>query len=188
MPTVETPEIFTDLDGYAWAKPSILKLYDKGIVSGLADRIFSPDGKTTREQFVKMYVALIGAEAEEAEEGIFSDVDANAWYAPYLQTAKQLGITEGMPDGSFGVGSNISRQDAMVMLARGLEAKGIALTKTRDISFIDEDDVADYAKEAVKTMSEAGIISGDDTGAFRPNDVCSRAEAAVIFAKVSDLI
>lgn len=185
-PATET-ETFHDLAGYDWAKDAIETLYEKNIVNGVGGGQFQPAGQTTREQFVKMFVQLAGAEALVADQS-FSDVDSNAWYASYLTTAKQMGIIEGRPDGSFGVGEPISRQDVMVMLQRGLEAMQVAVPEGTPVAFTDQADTAAYAAQAVEQLSAAGIVVGDDTGAFRPNDTCSRAEAAVIFSRVLALL
>lgn len=185
-PATET-ELFSDLAGYDWAADAIATLYEKNIIAGVGDGQFQPAGQTTREQFVKMFVQLSGVTLLEGGQS-FDDVDAGAWYAPYLATAKQMGIIEGRPDGSFGVGEPISRQDVMVMLQRGLEAMQVAVPEGTPVAFTDQADTAAYAAQAVEQLSAAGIVVGDDTGAFRPNDTCSRAEAAVIFSRVLALL
>lgn len=187
QPPIAETETFHDLAGYDWAKDAIETLYGKNIVNGVGSGQFQPAGQTTREQFVKMFVQLAGAEVLVADQS-FSDVDSNAWYASYLTTAKQMGIIEGRPDGSFGVGEPITRQDVMVMLKRGLEAMQVIIPEGTPVAFTDQADTAAYAVQAVEQLSAAGIVVGDDTGAFRPNDTCSRAETAVIFSRVLALL
>ena len=66
------------------------------------------------------------------------------------------------------------------MLVRAAEAAGITLSEGAQTAFSDESAVADYALEAVKTMSAAGIINGFDDGEFKPADNATRAQAAVV--------
>ena len=42
--------------------------------------------------------------------------------------------------------------------------------------------------EAIKKVSDAGYMIGDDLGNFRPNDPLTRAEAATIIARLLDRI
>lgn len=182
-----TQQIFSDMNGYEWAKDAVEALYAKKIINGVGDGRFEPAGQTTREQFVKMFVLLVQAELLPADHS-FIDVDAVQWYATYLTTAKSMGIIEGKPDGSFGVGENITRQDVMVMLKRGLDTLQITLPESDAPVFQDAEEIAPYAEEAVRELSAAGIIQGDDNGTFRPNDFCSRAEAAVLLSRVLALL
>ena len=52
------------------------------------------------------------------------------------------------------------------------------LSDTED--FRDAQNVSDYAHESVKTLQNAGIVSGDDTMSFNPHAFATRAEAAKI--------
>ncbi|MFJ7371583.1 S-layer homology domain-containing protein [Lysinibacillus sp. NPDC098008] len=47
--------------------------------------------------------------------------------------------------------------------------------------------VSGYAKEAVQSLVDSGVIQGDTKGNFNPLNTISRAEAAEIFAKALDL-
>ncbi|MGE8033460.1 S-layer homology domain-containing protein [Lysinibacillus sp. NPDC093692] len=51
----------------------------------------------------------------------------------------------------------------------------------------DFDKVSDWAKEDVKALVEAGIISGDEKGNFNPTKSITRAEAAQIFTGAFEL-
>ena len=55
---------FADTKGH-WAENIINKLADAGIVHGISDTEFNPDGTVTRAEFLKM--ALGAADIEETE-------------------------------------------------------------------------------------------------------------------------
>lgn len=63
------------------------------------------------------------------------------------------------------------------MLARGLAAIG-AQGDVKELSFMDADTIADYAKEAVAGLCGRGILSGMADGSFQPKGALSRAQAA----------
>lgn len=57
---------------------------------------------------------------------------------------------------------------------------------SKKTKFKDEDKMAAWATDAIKKVSEAGIMNGDGSGYFNPNDKLTRQEAAVIVAKLLD--
>ncbi len=180
VPAVDPSFPFDDCEGVAWAKPGILSLYEKGVVTGTGDRTFSPDELVTREAFVKMLIGALGLE-DAAATASFTDVVAGEWYVPFIAAAAQKGIVSGHEDGSFGIGQSITRQEMAVMAYRAADAAGIALAADLPAeAFVDGADIAAYAKDAVTAMQQAGIINGVDGGRFAPNETATRAQAAKI--------
>ena len=59
------------------------------------------------------------------------------------------------------------------------------MTGNYKVSFVDYDEISDYALDAVVSMAEAGVISGMDTGEFAPKDNATRAQAAVIIYRLA---
>ncbi len=172
--------VFTDLPGSHWAAESVRYLKAKGIVSGTGTGAFEPDRAVTREEFAKMLVAACGF-AIENKDVDFDDVADGAWYIPYIGTAAEQGIVNGIGDNKFGIGQNITRQDMAVMVKRAMDAKKLTLNPYRAYDgFADEADIADYAKDAVKALYEAKIINGKDANSFDPAGNATRAEAAKI--------
>ena len=168
---------FNDIAGYEWAENAINKLVENYVVNGITNTEFAPDRYITREEFVKMITAglrLTGAEAEVT----FGDVKESDWFYPYIGAAQRANIVTGDTENNFGVGKNITRQDAAVMVSRALTASGAALETVNDISFNDENDISGYAKSAVSKLAKAGIINGMDDGSFAPQNSITRAEAA----------
>lgn len=169
---------FGDISGFEWAQESIYALADSGVISKPEDGLFRPDDRVTREEFIKILVAADGIRLDATESG-FADSTADAWYDKYLSAAKREGIAAGRDDGTFGVGLPITRQDAAVFIYRLTAAAPI----NGDV-FADDGDIADYAKQAVYTMRALGITAGFPDGTFLPNSGLTRAEAAVMTARL----
>ena len=168
---------FMDLGGYDWAKESINKLVENYIVNGISNQEFRPGVSVTREEFVKMITAglrLTGAEAVVT----FADVSDNDWFYSYVAAAQRAGIVYGDDNNNFGVGNNITRQEAAVMIQRAMEYAEWSPELGETVSFTDSDEVSAYAKGAVSKLARAGIISGMADGSFRPQASITRAEAA----------
>lgn len=176
VPPATTPakaNVFDDLDENHWAFTPVVYLKSKGVVNGVDGNLFSPNGKVTREQFIKMLFAILDIEPEEKTETGFVDVDASAWYAPYVCAAVENGIITGISDTEFGTGMYATRQDICTMLYRAMKTD---TTNYKD--FTDKEFIADYAYDAVGTLGANGIVNGYPDGSFKPEAVCTRAEAA----------
>lgn len=179
---------FEDIDGVEWALPAINALYVKGIISGKSYSEFCPDDFVTREEFVKMLVTALSLDI--IGTGMqFDDVGESDWYYEYVRSAYYADIVKGISETMFGAGQNVTRQDIAVMGCRALDVSGIEITeKNSGFEFVDANEIADYAEDAVSSMQKAGILNGDDTGCFNPTDFATRAEAAKIIYGIYQLL
>lgn len=176
---------FKDVADSHWAKESIETLAEKGILNGKGDGQFAPNDSVTREEFVKIIVVAFGL-TEDGSDCSFNDVDKTAWSYPYIASANALGIVSG--DGkSFNPKSGVSRQDMAVIIYRVFEHMGLNVSGNK-ISFDDNGDIAGYAKDAVDTLTAAGIINGMGDGTFAPKASVTRAQAAKVVCGLLDLV
>lgn len=171
-----TPDRFSDLDGYDWAKKAIYSLSDSGVVSGYEDGTFRPYANITREEFIKMIVCSYQMTVT-GDISAFKDVEDGAWYCKYIELGVGNGIIYGISDSEFGVGMPITRQDLAVIAYRAMKLDD---EENTDGTFGDMNSVSDYAKKAVVRLAEMNILAGDENGNFRPEDNATRAEAARI--------
>ncbi len=171
----ESASYFNDVSG--WAQTYVEALYARGIVGGKAPGAFMPGDNITREEFVKLVTELFDMVDGNAVTS-FEDVKAGAWYYSYVASAQKSGIVGGVSATEFGVGAKIKRQDMAKIICDMLKKQGVAMNPADPSVFKDYGAIADYAKEQVLSVYRAGIISGDDTGNFNPNQFATRAEAA----------
>lgn len=54
------------------------------------------------------------------------------------------------------------------------------------MAYRDENEIPVWAKDAVETVTEKGWMLGDDQGNFNPNDPVTRAELAVVLARMTE--
>lgn len=177
--------LFEDMKDAEWANDAVETLAKKGIISGKGDGTFDPNGMITREEFAKLTVELASIEVEHGDFP-FADVSEDDWCYRYVKAAYKNGIVNGISEGCFGVGMNITRQDLSVMLVNAMKLRNIKMTEA-EVSFTDADEISDYAKSAVAVLTQCGAIGGYEDGSFRPNDNATRAEAAKIIYTVLDM-
>ncbi|MDO5311341.1 MAG: S-layer homology domain-containing protein, partial [Clostridia bacterium] len=179
--TAPSSTVFNDIDNVEWAKDYIIELYELGVINGDGNGMFSPDRHVTREEFVKMLLLAFAVEIDVKSQDAFDDVAAGSWFEPYVATAYRLKLVNGISGTEFGTGDSITRQDVAAMIVRCLEYKGITLDASEDyVHFRDEAEISGYAREAVKNLREAGILTGDDNYNFNPEFFATRAEVAKV--------
>lgn len=183
--TVENEKIsikFEDLNSVPWAYSAVSELYERKIISGRSETRFAPNDKVTREEFAKLLVEMAGVQTT-GNDNVFSDVDDNAWYAGYVNTAYKNGFCNGVGNGIFGTGKEITRQDMCVMAYNVIKAMGHDVPEG-ELVFSDADAISSYAKTPVAALNSAGIVNGVGNNSFNPTGSATRAEAAVIIYKV----
>lgn len=162
-----------------WPKEAISALAARNIINGVGDNLFDPDNYVTRAQFIKMISAAFDV-VDNTAVCTFTDVDANAWYAPYVASAQALGITLGYGDGTFGPDAQITREEMCTMLYRAADVMSVKMNAVNAaVTFNDDANIADYAKTAIYAMQQAGIINGVGNNTFDAKGLSTRAQAAV---------
>lgn len=169
---------FVDLGEASWAKESIEKLLEKGIISESDDKKFNPNVNVKREEFIKMIVMATGILDNEAKCD-FKDVNENNWYYPFVASAYQKGITKGRDDNNFGAGDYITREDMATLICRAFE--GIKAIEDSEL-FADDESISAYAKEAVYTLKALNVINGMGDNLYVPKGIVTRAQAAKVIA------
>lgn len=172
------PAAFVDIDEVPWAKDSINALKSRNIVSGDDAGYFRPFDYITREEFTKMIVSAFGLLDKNAECN-FADTATGQWHYPYIASAVQAGIVNGITSDRFGTGEDIIRQDIAVLLYRVIDQSGYTLpASVPKAEFIDDSQIAEYAKDAVYALQMANVVSGMGDRSFAAAQKATRAEAA----------
>jgi len=182
--TVESGVPFSDMKtGYDWAATAVSYLHSSGIVKGSDDGKYHPADNIKRGDFILMVTRAFGLQSYSTEN--FPDVPMGVYYYSAIASAKYYGIVTGS-GGLFYPASHITRQDAMVIIARTLDVCGhyIAPGSEADLArFADASQISDYAADAMASLVRAGIITGSG-GRLNPKANITRAEMAVMLYKV----
>ena len=110
---------YTDVAPEKWCNNAISTLSNMGIIDGYLDGTFRPDGSITRAEFSKMAVNFFDYTVKEYQ-GYFPDVPEDAWYARYVEAAREMKLIEGYIDGSFQPNKAITRAEACTIVNRTL--------------------------------------------------------------------
>ena len=179
---------FTDIHNH-WAADNILFAASRGLLSGTSDTTFSPNTGMTRGMFVTALGRLAGINPDSYKTGKFTDVKADAYYAPYVNWAAQNGIVEGVTATTFAPDTNINREQMAVIMANYAKKLGYDLPKPlQTVTFADNAQISSWAKNAVRAMQQAGILAGKNGNKFDPKGTATRAEVATVLRRFVEIV
>ena len=179
---------FTDINGH-WAKEHILFTVSRGLFSGTSETTFSPNTTLTRGMFVTALGRLAGINPADYQNRKFTDVKANAYYSPYVNWAASKGIVSGTTSSTFAPDSSITREQMAVIMKNYADKMGYSIPKTlAAVTFADNAQISSWAKDAVKAMQQAGVLSGKENNRFDPQGNATRAEAATVLHRFVEIV
>ena len=179
---------FTDITGH-WAADNILFVASRGLLSGTSDTTFSPGTGMTRGMFVTALGQLAGINPDSYKTGKFTDVKADAYYAPYVNWAAQTGIVTGVTATTFAPDTNINREQMAVIMKNYAAKLGYDLPQTlKAVTFADNANISSWAKDAVRAMQQAGILAGKNGNKFDPKGTATRAEVATVLRRFVEIV
>ena len=181
---------FTDVNNFAWYYDEVKTIYDAGIMEGKTSTCFDPIANMSRAEFVTVLCRLSGEDYNGMGNLLgFCDTDKEAWYADYVAWGVETEMVKGLPGNKFAPNQAVSRQEMAVFIDRFISYMNFELSNNAKIdSFGDTDKVADYATDAVETMRQSGIITGDEKGNFNPTNNASRADVATVVTRILPLL
>lgn len=164
-----------------WAESSIERWSGHGIIQG-SNGLFDPNGQLTCAQLATILAKLL--KLPVAKDAGFTDNTADAWYYDAINRCAAAGILNGNGDGTVTPEAPITRERAMVMLARAL---GIEPIRKPDLTkYTDAAQVSAYAQGYVAALIEAGIVGGVTADELAPQDNITRASTVTILDRAID--
>ncbi len=215
--TVLAKSQFTDIWGH-WAESYITKLVNEGVVDGVTDTKFVPNGQVTRVQYLKMIMEATGLETVTPRSSECLDAGVGEWYAPYLQSALDNGLipsamitgykesvqytvddnghaieSKVVYEGAFNGNTPITREEMAVLTQYIYQFTRTILTNDKkDIvkvkGFADGSEISDWAIISVNHAVANGFMDGMDNNMFNPKDTATRAQAATVISRVLEKV
>jgi len=181
-----------------WAENDIRILYSLEIFKG-DSATFSPEQYISRAEFVSAIVeaarevpkdpalekkntrVTTSSRRKTQEEVVspFSDVSTKSEYFASVYAAYNRGIISG-DGGKFRPNEAITVADALVIFIRSLGLEGMAPNKYPVTTFKDNDQIPNYARQAVYIAQKTGLVRGDTRGYLYPNEKLTKARAAAL--------
>lgn len=185
---------FTDIVGH-WAESYIDEAAALGLINGMADGIYEPDGTMTRAQFVTILWRSKGS-PEPNGTSSFTDLGAGSdWFSDAVAWAEENQVVDGVDVGKFDPNGQVTREQIATILFRmsGDEAgNGQQYADIYEQAFTDSASVGSWAKEAVwwAVYHEiwCGANSTDVGTVLAPTQPANRAQIAVMIVRYLDYV
>ena len=178
---------FKDIAGH-WAREDIEFTVSRGLFSGISNTTFSPNTAMTRGMIVTALGRLANADVGDYAKSNFTDVKNDAYYMGYIEWASNNGIVNGVGGGKFAPDQSITREQMAVIMLNYAKAIGFTLPKVQtENTFADNAKISAYAKDAVKQMQMAGVISGKNGNLYDPQGTATRAEVSAVLRRYVEL-
>lgn len=181
---------FTDVSEDSWYYDAVKFCVQRGIFVGASDTTFEPTAPTTRAMVVTVLGRLANIDIDSFDKSSFEDVPVGTWYSPYVEWAMQNNIVYGYGNGNFGPQDLITREQTCAIIARYCKYANIELHQiNQEITFVDDSQISQWAREDVKKAQMAGLIYGGNNNMFAPLGEANRAQVASILMRlIEDII
>lgn len=181
---VDNSKRFIDTRGYG---THIDFVSARNLFYGTGPNTFSPDLSMNRSMVVAVLGRLGDIDASGYNSSKFTDVINSAYYAPYIEWAAQNGIVHGVGQNRFLPEQAITREQLATILFNYINFADLKLDYINNdtSSFADDNEISDYARNAIMTMKKAGIIYGKADNRFDPKGTATRAEVAAMLERLA---
>ena len=169
---------YTDIEGH-WASDVIDELSNKKIINGYSDGTFKPDNSVTRAEFIAIVNRMLGLTTESSK--YIPDISRQDWFYSDIRKAVEAGILKGNEAGYVRPNDTITREEAVVILARAFK---VTQAPSTGIKFEDRSEVSDWARESVYTFVKYGYINGYYGNLIKPKENVKRAEVLTIIKRI----
>jgi len=184
---------FRDLNGHQ-AKDEIEKLYSLGIFDE-SSQFFSPNTPMTRYQYTVGILKAVDTRVLEtpkksstARKPIFKDLSVKEPDYMFIESAVEQGIINGATPDKFNPDGALTRVQAVAILVRALGMEGRAPSPGFKTHYADDDKIGSWAKDSVYVATQIGLINGNTSNRFNPNQKLTRAQAALMTSRFLDFL
>ena len=173
---------FTDVPETEWYHATIITVYENKLMMGNSLTTFNPTGTMTIAEAITI-ASRIHHKNEKGED--LNVLGGANWYDAYVNYAIENGIIK---KGDFSDYSKEATRGEMAYIFSRSVTKESLVEINKNVIVPDVYDDYKYANE-IKLLYKAGVVAGsDEIGRYYPERNISRAEVAMIVARLTNLV
>ena len=181
-----------DVDRGDWYFTPVRYVVTADLMTGDEDQNFRPKDPMTRAMFIQTLYSMAGSPQVEPGKLKLEDVEDGAWYGDALRWAKEYKIVS-FPKKIFRPDDAVTREEQADMVYRYAMSRGEFgvfnnLTRKDLKEFKDANKVSKNKVTAMAWMTVNGFIQGNEDGKVEPKREATRAETALLIARLQDAI
>ncbi len=163
---------------------AIESLKSNGIIQGYDDGTFKPNQVVNRAEALKMIFTAKKKDGKQYTKSSFPDVPVDAWFFPFVETAKEMKIIKGNPDGTFAPGRNVNKAEFLKMLELGYEVEFVNYALPARPLYKDTTNPSEWYIQYFDFAKNLNLITPDSNGNIKPSSDLTRGEVADIIYKL----
>ena len=193
---------FSDVPGSHWAYSDIMTCAQQGIVNGMGDGKFDPNGTVTYAQFVAMVTkAFFGDDVQNV-----TDTAGKPWYYPYMKVLRDYDLdfhskirNEGGWPEVVVANDPVNRYEMATIIRKTVMHLGLNPKSREEFAYVN-DSIKDYDQFPMPKFAgehiyyidvpicyHYGILSGMEDGCFHGEQTMTRAQACVVLQRMTKL-
>jgi len=182
--TVSLAASFKDVPETSPDYKAIEFLKTEGIIKGYEDGTFRPNQSVNRAEALKMIFYAKKLEGQSFKLSNFKDVAVNDWFFQIVETAYNLKIVSGNPDGTFAPKREVSKVEFLKMLLLTFEVVFKNYQAPTKALYTDTPDGSQWFIPYLDFSKNINIITPTAAGNIEPAKPLNRAEVAQIIYKL----
>ena len=182
VPAFAAAPTFRDVPASHWAYTAIEKAAGSGMVAGVGDGKYAPNGAITGGQLLAMLTRRLCPEDIETDPIVLSQAGhSGRWYSGNLYAALKHGYLDGIDPTEIDLDAPCTREQMVTIL---YNVAGRPATNTSALAqFNDRGQVAAYAVNGFSWAASNKVVSGTSNTTLSPRGTATRAQVAVILIR-----
>lgn len=182
VPAFAAAPTFSDVPASHWAYTAIEKAAGSGMVAGVGDGKYDPNGAITGGQLLTMLTRHFCPSDIETDPIVLSQAGhSGRWYSGNLYAALKHGYLEGIDPTEIDLDAPCTREQMVTIL---YNVAGRPATNTSALAqFNDRGQVAAYAVNGFSWAVSNKVVSGTSNTTLSPRGTATRAQVAVILIR-----
>lgn len=182
VPAFAAGPTFRDVPASHWAYTAIEKAAGNGMVAGVGDGKYAPNGTITGGQLLTMLTRHFCPEDIETDPIVLSQAGhSGRWYSGNLYAALKHGYLDGIDPTEIDLDAPCTREQMVTIL---YNVAGRPATNASALAqFNDRGQVAAYAVNGFSWAVSNKVVSGTSNTTLSPRGTATRAQVAVILIR-----
>ncbi|WP_096550707.1 S-layer homology domain-containing protein [Ureibacillus thermosphaericus] len=176
----EAAKSFSDLTPDSPHYTNVMKLVERGVISGYPDGTFKPNNSISRAHAAKIIAKALGLDTQNVTNPGFKDIPTNYPYYKEIAALANAGIINGFPDGTFKPDGTLTRGQMAKIIARAFELKA----ENGAAPFTDT--VNSEYKEYIAALYENKVTTGTTPTTFAPLSPVTRGQLASFVVRAEE--
>ena len=176
-------QAYADVSEAAWYKASVDYVTAHGLMNGIGDNRFDPEGTVTRGMLVTILYRMDGS-PDVTGAPTFQDVRKGSYYENAVIWATSNAVVHGYSTTVFAPDDSVTREQVAAILYRYTGTGAGPTADQKAVSqYSDAKEISDYARDAMVWAVREGLVSGTGQTQLEPKGQASRAQISAIMMR-----